>query len=60
MTKMKINSKNDYERNRVTSGNEPHRILQMLQEQALEKKAENWPSTRRDYSIIFKILIEVK
>jgi len=41
MEDMKINSKDDYERNRVASGNGPHRMLKMLQKQALEKKAEN-------------------
>ena len=33
---MKINSKTDYERYRVNSGNGPHKILEMLQEEALE------------------------
>ena len=37
MEDMKINSKTDYERYRVNSGNEPHRILEMLQEEALEE-----------------------
>lgn len=41
MENMKINSKINYERDRVNSGNEPHRILQMLQKEALEKGAEN-------------------
>lgn len=35
MKEMKINSKIDYKRNRVTSGNEPHRLLKMIQEKAL-------------------------
>ena len=35
MEKMKINSKTDYKRNRVNSGYGPHRILEMLQEEAL-------------------------
>jgi len=39
MEDMKINSKINYERNRITSGNEPHRILQMMQKKALERKA---------------------
>ncbi len=37
MKKMKINSKDDYKRNRVMSGNEPHRLLKMIQEQALQE-----------------------
>jgi hypothetical protein len=37
MEDMKINSKIGYERNRITSGNEPHRILKMIQEKALKK-----------------------
>ena len=36
MEDMKINSKTDYERYRVNSGNGPHKILEMLQEEALE------------------------
>jgi len=40
MKKMKINSKIDYKRNRVTSGYEPHRLLKMLQEKALEESTE--------------------
>ena len=35
MEDMKINSKTDYKRNRVNSGYGPHRILEMLQEEAL-------------------------
>ncbi len=37
---MKINSKNDYRRDRVHRGNLPHRIFEMLREQALEKEPE--------------------
>ena len=37
MEDMKINSKIGYERDRITSGNEPHRILKMIQEKALKK-----------------------
>lgn len=37
MEDMKINSKTDYERYRVNSGNGPHRILEMLQEEALKE-----------------------
>ena len=40
MEEMKINSKNDYKRDRVTSGKEPHRLLKMLQEKALEESTE--------------------
>ena len=40
MEEMKINSKIDYKRDRVTSGNEPHRLLKMLQEKALEESTE--------------------
>jgi hypothetical protein len=40
MEDMKINSKISYKRSRVTSGNEPHKILRMIQEQALEKERE--------------------
>ena len=36
MEDMKINSKTDYKRNRVNSGYAPHRILEMLQKEALE------------------------
>lgn len=37
MEDMRINSKIEYERNRVISGKEPHRMLQMAQEEALRK-----------------------
>ena len=37
MEDMKINSKIGYERDRITSGYEPHRILKMIQEKALKK-----------------------
>ncbi|MGY5880998.1 MAG: hypothetical protein RTV31_12150 [Candidatus Thorarchaeota archaeon] len=40
MEEMKINSKIDYKRNRVTTGNEPHRLLKMLQEKALDESTE--------------------
>jgi hypothetical protein len=39
MEDMKINSKNEYKRDRVNSGKEPHKMLEMLQEQALGKAA---------------------
>ena len=39
MEDMKINSKNEYKRNRVTSGKAPHRMLEMIQEEALGKTA---------------------
>ena len=35
MEDMKINSKTDYKKNRVNSGYGPHRLLEMLQEEAL-------------------------
>jgi len=41
MEDMKINSKTDYERYRVNSGNGPHRILEMLQEKALKESDHN-------------------
>jgi hypothetical protein len=41
MEKMRINTKVSYKRNRITSGYEPHRILQMIQEIALEKEKKN-------------------
>ena len=41
MEDMKINSKIDYKRDRVNSGNEPHRMLQMIQEKALEQETED-------------------
>jgi hypothetical protein len=37
MDKMKLNSKIGYKRNRVISGNEPHRLLKMIQEKALQE-----------------------
>ena len=40
MEEMKINSKIDYKRDRVASGNEPHKLLKMLQEKALEESPE--------------------
>jgi hypothetical protein len=40
MKKMKINSKNDYRRDRVHRGYLPHRIHEMMREQALENKKE--------------------
>lgn len=41
MEDMKINSKIEYKRNRVISGKGPHRMLQMAQEKALGKLANN-------------------
>jgi len=41
MEDIEINSKINYKRNRVMSGNEPHRILQMIQEQVLEKRTKD-------------------
>ena len=37
---MKINSKIEYKRDRVISGKEPHKMLEMLLEEALEKVAK--------------------
>jgi hypothetical protein len=39
MEDMKINSKIRYKQSRVMNGNEPHRMLKMIQEQALKKGA---------------------
>jgi hypothetical protein len=44
MEDMKINSKIEYKRNRVTSGKEPHRMLEMLQDEAMEKVANETDS----------------
>ena len=41
MEDMKINSKIDYKRNRVNSGYGPHRILEMLQEEALAESVND-------------------
>ena len=41
MEDMKINSKTDYKRNRVNSGYAPHRILEMLQEEALAESVND-------------------
>ena len=41
MEDIEINSKINYRRDRVMSGNEPHKILQMIQKQALEKEAKD-------------------
>jgi hypothetical protein len=40
MEDMKINSKIKYKNSRIVSGNEPHRMLRMIQEKALEKEHE--------------------
>jgi hypothetical protein len=37
MENMKINSKNEYKRDRVISGNAPHAMLKMIQEEAMGK-----------------------
>jgi len=39
MENMKINSKNEYKRNRVINGNEPHKMMEMEYQKALEKLA---------------------
>jgi len=41
MEEMKINSKINYKRNRVTSGNAPHKMLQMIQEKALKRDTKD-------------------
>lgn len=41
MEEMKINSKIDYKRSRVTSGYEPHKLLKMIQEKALEESIDD-------------------
>jgi len=41
MEEMEINSKRSYKRNRVISGNAPHRMLQMIQEEALTKNVKD-------------------
>lgn len=50
---MEINSKIDYKRNRVISGNAPHRILRMIQEEALAKDANRNanPISREIYEV---------
>jgi hypothetical protein len=40
MEKMKLNSKRGYTRSRVISGHGPHRILEMKQQEALERLAK--------------------
>ncbi len=40
MEEMEINSKISYKRDRVVSGNAPHRMLRMIQEEALAKDAD--------------------
>jgi len=40
MEKMKLNSKRGYTRSRVISGHGPHRILEMKQQEMLEKLAK--------------------
>ena len=40
MEDMKINSTIRYKRSRVVKGNEPHKILKMIQEKALENEHE--------------------
>lgn len=44
MEDMKINSKIEYKRNRVTSGREPHRMLEMIQEEALRETTDETDS----------------
>jgi hypothetical protein len=41
MENMKINSKNEYRRNRVINGYEPHRMMEMEYQKALGKKPKN-------------------
>ncbi|MHA2020234.1 MAG: hypothetical protein ACW96N_00825 [Candidatus Thorarchaeota archaeon] len=40
MEKLKINSKTGYRRNRVKNGHGPHRMLEMIQKERLEKRAK--------------------
>ncbi len=40
MEKLKINSKTGYRRNRVKNGHGPHRMLEMIQKEGLEKRAK--------------------
>jgi hypothetical protein len=40
MENMKINSKNDYKRNRVINGKEPHKMMEMEYQKALERIAK--------------------
>jgi hypothetical protein len=40
MENMKINSKNDYKRCRVINGNEPHKMMEMEYQKALERIAK--------------------
>jgi len=40
MEKMKLNSKRGYTRSRVISGHGPHRILEMEQQEMLERLAK--------------------
>jgi hypothetical protein len=40
MENMKIDSKNEYKRNRVINGNEPHKMMEMEYQKALEKIAK--------------------
>ena len=39
MEKMKINSKNEYNRKRVANGHGPHKMMEMIYQQKLEKLA---------------------
>jgi hypothetical protein len=41
MEDMEISSKIDYKRDRVNSGNGPHRLLQMIQDKALEQDTKD-------------------
>ncbi|MHA2003203.1 MAG: hypothetical protein ACXACG_16320 [Candidatus Thorarchaeota archaeon] len=40
MERMKINSKTGYRRNRVKNGHGPHRMLEMIQKEGLEKRTK--------------------
>ena len=53
MRKMKIDSKNDYMKNRVCRGNHPHRMLEMVQKQALENNTKIESRIRSNHSIIY-------
>ena len=50
MEKLKINSKTGYRRNRVKNGHGPHRMLEMIQKEGLEKRA-NKEDQKKDSSL---------
>ena len=56
MEDMKIDSTTRYKKARVISGYEPHRILRMLQEQALGKESKEQIPEDSDYFNVLKNL----